>query len=140
MRSLLMLATVFALLVGYLETTMVKAPDSVQLKTVSSVIRTPVLVKPPQPAPVEAVIAVIARQENDVATPAKRPLNLKLPTIDQIKQRYSARFARKTQQNPMNLFRREDTQEISYSAELVYDAERGENITGGKVNIRIPLG
>jgi hypothetical protein len=116
---------------------MIKAPDGVQLKTISSVIRTPLPVQPPQQGPVEVVIA---RQENDVKPQAKQSLNLKLPLIDKIKQRYSAGFARKTQQNPMNLFRRGDTQEISYSAELVYDLEKGENITGGKVNIRIPLG
>lgn len=141
MRSLLILATVFALLVTYLESTMTRTPDSAHLVTTSSVIRTPLPVKPPQKILNKTSVAT---QKNEVTAPIqaslKSPLNLKLPLVDAIKRQYAAGLAGKTQRSLLNLFKKEIKQQISYSAELVYDAEKGENITGGKVNIRIPLG
>lgn len=66
-------------------------------------------------------------------------LDLTLPLLSAIKRRVSASFIGTTQSNLLNLFQRQARQQIRYSAELVYDAARGENITGGKFNIKIPL-
>jgi len=66
-------------------------------------------------------------------------LGLTLPLLSAIKRRVSASFIGTTQSNLLNLFQRQARQQIRYSAELVYDAARGENITGGKFNIKIPL-
>ena len=43
-------------------------------------------------------------------------------------------------QSPLsNLFKQRKAPKVSYRAELVYDAVKGEDITGGKINIRLPL-
>ncbi len=141
MRSLLILATVFVLLGAYLESTATRAPDNARLTAIAKVIRTPILAEPARVTPSEEAVATAANtlrasHQQTVAS----PLNLKLPLVDAIKRRYVAGFVGKTQRSLLNLFKKEERQEISYSAELVYDAERGENITGGKLNIRIPLG
>ena len=39
-----------------------------------------------------------------------------------------------------NLFKFSKKPSITYEAELVYDADKGKDITGGKVNITIPFG
>lgn len=39
----------------------------------------------------------------------------------------------------IDLFETRQREGISYEAELVFDRETGEDVTGGKVNIRIPL-
>ena len=143
MRSLFFLATVLVLLVGYLESTKITAPASVQLTTMTSVIRTPLQVQPPKTAAIDVVHATLPAQANDVAPipqSAKSSLNLKLPSENAVKWRNSTGLTANAQRRLMNLFKKEVGEQVSYSAELIYDAEKGENITGGKVNIRIPLG
>lgn len=143
MRSLFLLASVFVLLVGYLESTMITAPASVQLTTMTSVIRTPLRVQPPKTAAIDVNHATLPTQVNDVAPirqSAKSSLNLKLPSENAVKWRDSTGLAANAQRRLMNLFKKEVREQVSYSAELIYDAEKGENITGGRVNIRIPLG
>ena len=143
MRSLFFLATVLVLLVGYLESTKITAPASVQLTTMTSVIRTPLQVQPTKTAATHVVHATLPAQANDVAPipqSAKSSLNLKLPSENAVKWRDSTGLAANAQRRLMNLFKKEVREQVSYSAELIYDAEKGENITGGKVNIRIPLG
>ena len=143
MRSLFFLATVLVLLVGYLESTKITAPASVQLTTMTSVIRTPLQVQPTKTAATHVVHATLPAQANDVAPipqSAKSSLNLKLPSENAVKWRDSTGLTANAQRRLMNLFKKEVGEQVSYSAELIYDAEKGENITGGKVNIRIPLG
>ena len=143
MRSLFFLATVLVLLVGYLESTKITAPASVQLTTMTSVIRTPLQVQPTKTAATHVVHATLPAQANDVAPipqSAKSSLNLKLPSENAVKWRNSTGLTANAQRRLMNLFKKEVGEQVSYSAELIYDAEKGENITGGKVNIRIPLG
>ena len=143
MRSLFLLASVFVLLVGYLESTTITAPASVQLTTMTSVIRTPLRVQPPKTDAIDVNHATLPTQVNDVAPirqSAKSSLNLKLPSENAVKWRDSTGLAANAQRRLMNLFKKEVREQVSYSAELIYDAEKGENITGGKVNIRIPLG
>jgi len=143
MRSLFFLATVLVLLVGYLESTKITAPASVQLTKMTSVIRTPLQVQPTKTAATHVVHATLPAQANDVAPipqSAKSSLNLKLPSENAVKWRDSTGLTANAQRRLMNLFKKEVGEQVSYSAELIYDAEKGENITGGKVNIRIPLG
>lgn len=143
MRSLFFLATVLVLLVGCLESTKITAPASVQLTTMTSVIRTPLQVQPTKTAATHVVHATLPAQANDVAPipqSAKSSLNLKLPSENAVKWRNSTGLTANAQRRLMNLFKKEVGEQVSYSAELIYDAEKGENITGGKVNIRIPLG
>jgi len=109
----------------------------------TSVIRTPLQVQPTKTAATHVVHATLPAQANDVAPipqSAKSSLNLKLPSENAVKWRDSTGLTANAQRRLMNLFKKEVGEQVSYSAELIYDAEKGENITGGKVNIRIPLG
>ena len=123
MQSLLVLTAVFAMMASYLETTQPEQSSTPQL-TMAKIVRsqTPLQTE-------EKPLTVIA------ANHPKVPLNLKLPTVDSIEQYYF-----NSQTSVMKLFKADNSPEISYNAELVYDIEKGENITGGKVNVTIPFG
>lgn len=133
MQALVVLSTVFALLAGYLEWWAPShQPES--MAATHLVIRTaaPAVVTTPDALP----IPLVAKRSTE--TRSTKPLNLALPsTLD----------AEHTSLNQHNgngtlrdLFeRRTERERVTYNAELVFDRESGEDITGGKVNIKIPL-
>lgn len=67
--------------------------------------------------------------------PQRRVLDLSIPSIDDTT---DISFPSKRRANWLKKVNPKET--ISYNAELVFDAKEGSSITGGKVNIRIPLG
>ena len=125
MHSILVLTAVFAMMVTYLENNQPKQ-GVFQQPAIVKVIRSP------RNQPIIEQEAII------VASPAQKPpaaLNLTLPSLERLQQHYA-----KSKSSVMNLFKANDSPEITYNAELIYDAESGEDITGGKVNITIPFG
>lgn len=133
MRSILVLCVAFVTLVTYLET-MGRQSDIGETRSslVSRVIRTPSTPK------IEVKQTETASTVNkSMVASATAPLNLKLKltTFNKLRLHYND-----SKTSLKNLFKPVDKTEISYNAELVYDAEKGENITGGKVNIKIPFG
>lgn len=128
MRSLLVLSAVFAILVAYLESVGQPRQTAIQPLLSAKVIRTPSPAGEPQ--------QTIAKVTPPVAV-QRPPLNLqlKLPLLDSIQQRYTD-----SKSSVLDLFKRDKKPSITYNAELVFDAEKGEDITGGKINIKIPLG
>lgn len=125
MQSLLVLTAVIAILATYLESVTPGSHDRTLSPTVAKVIRSS------NPTSEPAPVASIARE----TSPSILPLNLRLPTLQDLQWRIQD--AQGT--NP-NLFQKTtEDEDISYSAELVFDAEKGEDITGGRLNIKIPL-
>ncbi|WP_101759852.1 hypothetical protein [Oceanicoccus sp. KOV_DT_Chl] len=120
MRSLLTLTAAFIALVLYLE--MMDKPAPQPIAAHSKIIRTA-----PKVAVKHEPVQVIADK--------KSPLNLRLPTFANLKTQYVD-----SKNSVLDLFKKEEKPSISYNAELVFDAEKGESITGGKVNITIPFG
>ncbi|ARN74634.1 hypothetical protein [Oceanicoccus sagamiensis] len=127
MRSLLTLTLAFALLVAYMETMAPETQAAMTAPTLAKVVRT-------SPTTVEIDFTATTK-------PAKsaRELNLNLPSLIDIEQSFSAPentgldiFAKAAKDNT-----KKDA--ISYNAELVFDAEKGEEVTGGKIHIKIPL-
>jgi hypothetical protein len=124
MRSLLILGLSFALLLAYMET-IVQPTDSniIQQKSFAKVVRdqaiSPTLHNPAKQPSHEKIRAI---------------LNLELPSTGGFQESFTqSKFAL------MNVFEQKSSNEITYNAELVFDADKGENITGGKIHIKIPL-
>ncbi len=93
--------------------------------------------RPDTAQPADATPAVATADSGQSPAPAPQtsgPLNLQVPSLETIQQSLDTGKSRL-----MDLFDRRNPNRISYDAELVYDAEKGEDITGGKVNIKIPL-
>ena len=130
MRSLLVLSAVFALLVTYLESMGQPRQTTIQPLLTAKVIRAPL--NSPQTIVQEQKAAVAA-----ALVTRQTPLNLtlKLPSLNIIQQRYID-----SKSTVLDLFKPSKKETITYNAELVFDAETGEDITGGKVNIKIPFG
>lgn len=124
MRSLLILGLSFALLVAYMETIVqpVQA-NTMQQQGFAKVVREPA--KSPIPKP---------QTEQTSHEKITAALNLKLPSVDDFQQHFS-----QSKFSLMNIFKQKSKDDISYNAELVFDAESGESITGGKIHIKIPL-
>ena len=140
MRSLLTLTFSFALLAAYLEWA---APAATQQQASSSrlsqIVRAQRAPAAQQVARVENngdVTSSAERQPIPIISKALRVLNLKLPTgaiTDSSALHIPAQLVLSSSEpNPAN--------KIRYNAELVYDLDKGEDITGGKVNIEIPFG
>lgn len=108
----------------------------------TQILRQPLAVKAAAVPREKDQTAVASAPETQAqATPSSiNSLNLKLPSLQTISSRYRASKPYQAQQTLFNLFRKRNEPEIRYSAELVYDLDKGEDITGGKVNIQIPLG
>lgn len=127
MQSLLVLTTVIALLATYLETVAPKQHSQALRTHAAKVIRSH-----PRTTELTTVRTTTTATEIDQSI---LPLNLRLPTLQDLQWRIQD-----SQQSSRNLFQKTSRDDdISYSAELVFDAEKGEDITGGKLNIKIPL-
>lgn len=134
MRSLLLLTLAFTLLVAYCETVLRPGTSHAYLAANHQIVRTTQpAIEPASPA--EPAVAVTI---NNPQTEPNLPLllNLDIPhspkpfKFNTLLPKRSALKLRKAAKKPT----------VSYNAELVYDIEKGENITGGKVNITIPFG
>lgn len=132
MQPIAVLSAVFALLVTYLEWVSPN-PQLANQPLVQAVVRDHVVAQ----VQTKAVTPTQPARTALVAKTAK-PLNLELPTsVEAIQQSLG-----EDQQQPLlnGLFEeRTASERVTYNAELVYDRETGEDITGGKVNIKIPL-
>jgi hypothetical protein len=137
MRSILVLTAVIALLATYLESTGRPGNNLVPKPFIAKVIRS----QNHQAARAvsgqahyikRTVHAVVHTTVSSIQTQA---LNLKLPYLMGIQGNYNSHKS-----TLLNLFNRKRSPEISLNAELVYDADKGEDITGGKVNVTIPFG
>lgn len=137
MRSLLTLTFSFALLTAYLEWVAPAAQQQANTSQLSQIVRA-------QSAPVEQTdtkhnsesLAKAPLKQRPIISKAFRVLNLSLPegaVTDNSAIHLPAQLVlESSQQNAAN--------KIRYNAELVYDLDKGEDITGGKVNIEIPFG
>lgn len=133
MQSLLVLTTVIALMATYLDTMEAKQPGLVLSPKAAKIIRTHAYSESATHAYAQTVTVETAITE-DIER-LILPLNLRLPTRQDLQWRIQS-----SQQSNPNLFQKTSRDDqITYSAELVFDADKGEDITGGKVNIKIPL-
>lgn len=138
MQPFIVLSTAFVFLVSFLEWHH-PAPQGPKPYTMTmAVVRDqPVAVEravapPANPASTTPQTREIAKTS---ATHKPRPLDLRLPA------------STKNEKSSLNignaafsdLFESRGNTGVSYDAELVYDRQTGEDITGGKVNIKIPL-
>lgn len=128
MRSLLVLSVCFALLAVYLEQTAPQAHAALASHQPAKVIRHLTEPQAAQVAVQPAVTIHKAEIRND------SPLNLTLPAIQGTDLSLDSRSS-----SMLNLFDYRGKEKVSYNAELVFDRETGEDITGGKVHIKIPL-
>ena len=127
MRALLVLCATFGLIGSYLEfnqpaETATVAPAPAQVVRDSA----------PVAATTAATVATTTRPEKQAK---HRPLNLQLP----VQQSSATQQIDSAQGSLSNLFDYQGKQKVSYNAELVFDRTKGEDITGGKVHIKIPL-
>ena len=128
MQSLILLAAVFTLMATYLEATTAEHSASPPISTARVVpAAMPALPTNLQP---QKISQSIAKAIN--AT----PLNLSIPSLNSAQQQYYSH----SKTLVIDLFKADESPKVSYHAELVYDLEKGENITGGKVNVTIPFG
>ena len=128
MRTLLVLCTAFGLLAAYFELNLPRTPLSTK-NTTARVIRDVPLQKDMQnPTRSASTTQIETSQEQ------RTPLNLQLPAVTSIQQVLQA-----GETSFKNLFKYQDNEKVTYNAELVYDRKTGEDITGGKLNIKIPL-
>jgi len=130
MRSILTLTFSFALITAYLEWIAPAANQQAGATQLSQIVRS-------QAAPItrnnSALAAAGGIGERPIVKKAIRALNLSLPSDNLL--------GSPELNQPSQLVLEEDTsKKIRYNAELVYDLEKGEDITGGKVNIEIPFG
>jgi hypothetical protein len=123
MRSLFLLACTFVLLVTYLESMRHDQPQAVQTLQPIKIIRTPPSTK--------------AVSGSSIAVPEQHTptLNLSLPPPTDIHQPYQ-----QAKTPLLELFKQPNQPGISYNAELIFDDDKGETITGGKIHIKIPFG
>ncbi len=142
MHSLLALTLSFGLLWGYLDWTCDDSQQvALQQSQLSRIIRTePVPDKPlPRNHPLGTdkprLAATLSEKASRVATVL---LNLKLEMITNIE--HSAADNHWQPAKSASFFKEPEAEPtVSYNAELVFDAKEGESITGGKVNIVIPI-
>lgn len=128
MHSIVLLTTAIALLGAYLQSTEVPL-DVAQQSIAAKVIRS---------TPIHSHTDTLAKTSPQRAMRASRatPLDLQLPNFRSLDQSYMpADSANSTRFKPQI-----KGPEVRLNAELVFDAEEGESITGGKVNIQIPFG
>lgn len=124
MRSLLILGLSFALLVAYMEAIVQPAQaNTVQQTGFAKVVREQAILPTPK-----------AQTEQTRREKITAALNLKLPSAGDFQEHFS-----QSKFSLVNVFEQKSTEDISYNAELVFDAEKGESITGGKIHIKIPL-
>ncbi len=129
MQAVMILTVAFALLTGYLEHTTSEAEAS-SSSVMASVVRiNQALPEVPVPVPEQQVYTF----QHTAVTPA---LDLSLP--------FNLREGPAYQRQPSSFInrinqRKTDREKVTYEAELVFDAHKGEDITGGKINIKIPL-
>lgn len=129
MRSLLVLTMAFALLITYFEQTSPQANALVASSQPARVIRDSI-----QSGELDRQEATEQVAKSDPAPKQKSPLNLDLPSLEATTHAMETRAS-----NLLDLFKHQTRQKVTYNAELVFDRETGEEITGGKVNIKIPL-
>lgn len=132
MQALVVLSTVLALLAGYLEW-WAPSPHTGSPAVAHVVIRST------QAAPSAAGTSTLRQQQSVAHTVTRidKPLNLALPATDDS----PASLILEAGGRSLNdLFEgRTERERVTYNAELVFDRETGEDITGGKLNIKIPL-
>lgn len=133
MRSLLIITAAFAFLAAYLEA-MSNHDLAAQTVPVSyKVIRTQT--QPIANVTTSNAVKSPSNQATTLQLDKVKPLNLSIPNQTSYLQHISEQ-----RRAAINWFKpRNSEAEITYNAELVFDSEKGEEITGGKVNIRIPL-
>ncbi|MGK0501154.1 MAG: hypothetical protein ACJAYG_002810 [Oceanicoccus sp.] len=83
-------------------------------------------------APLSPIQSVSYPQQQQ--RPLRPSLNLRIPDLVRFESHQL-----NNQASSFDLFNAKPKSSISYNAELVFDADKGESITGGKINIRIPL-
>ena len=138
MRSLLIISIAVVLFGGYIEWTAQQSRQQQAIATQHAVgvIQGRITRQPAKTDVVETVKPTVKKPTIAKVETKKRPLNLTIPlhheplSLTFPEQRQKLQWQKKSAQN----------KEISYNAELVFDAKEGSSITGGKVNIRIPFG
>jgi hypothetical protein len=131
MQTLITLGIAFSLLATYCESSVqAVASHSYSGKVVRSA---PLLPTSSDPQLIEQISSNIIETTEQVET--FQPLNLTVPAVKTFH-----RFYQPTKKSILKLAKRSAKPQITYNAELVYDLEKGEDITGGKVNIKIPFG
>ena len=137
MQSLLTLTFSFVLLSAYLEWVAPPAQQQATPTRLSQIVRTQTdpVIDLETPANHESYTQTI-HKPRPIIRKALRVLNLSLPIntlADAGALHMPAQLVlESSEQNPAT--------KIRYNAELVYDLDKGEDITGGKVNIEIPFG
>jgi hypothetical protein len=133
MHAIITLSIAFSVLVTYLENTVNPEQPVASLSSEPTVIRTAKIAEVNvEQAPKQVTHASEKAVE---MVRAITPLNLSIPFSQS---NDTLKFQRS--KPVIDLFNYSGKPEVTYNAELVYDAEKGEDITGGKINIRIPLG
>lgn len=147
MQPLFILGLAFTLLATYIESDLTSEETAVSQVYTAKVIRDEVHDKKPAsiitdiselPSASDLTVETIRARTNtspELVNNKKIDLNLTIPT-----QSRSELLLRNKNYSMPNLFKFSKKPTITYEAELVYDAEKGEDITGGKVNITIPFG
>lgn len=134
MQPLAVLSAVFALLVGYLEWATPAPGASTYQQPLQTVIRY-------TSAPTRTATTPSTAPARQTATQvaSSRPLILALPDIGESSG--DTLLTVPGNETPLSdLFEQKSARErVTYNAELVFDRETGEDVTGGKVNIKIPL-
>lgn len=134
MQPIAVLSAVFALLLSYLEW---MAPASYPTAQQGQVAR--VIVRDASTADRQQVaVATVKSSPQPIAEKILKPLNLALPASVEAVQ-LSQPNAQQTSILSGLFEERSANERVTYNAELVFDRETGEDITGGKVNIKIPL-
>ncbi len=135
MQSLIVLSIVFSLLAAYLEAMSQPQQASIQPLLTAKVIRTAPSSHTTKQINNDREHKLASAKANPTSLSAPLNLKLQLPLLKDIELQYN-----ESKSSMLNLFQQRHKEAITYNAELVFDAEKGENITGGKVNIKIPFG
>lgn len=131
MQPLIVLSTVFAMLASYLQW-IAPTPQAPSLQVSQAIVR--------DRAPVEQTVVkrATALPTPHMAQRSIKPLNLQLP--QSVETSLQSLVTEKQTNILKDLFEAPSARErVTYNAELVFDRQTGEDITGGKVNIKIPL-
>jgi hypothetical protein len=127
---------VFALIAGFIALGLYLEQQPSSVNAVASKIQQQPIQRAAEIAVATEKPALKAEQRpTQVAKRTAKSLNLELPhqVVDSAQLHFPS-------QHPWQNTGRSDRERIRYEAELVYDLEKGEDITGGKVSILIPFG
>ena len=133
MRLLLVLSTAFTSLAGYLEHTAPLANSRANQVEYHAAPLSVVRTTPPAPTKTQQIAAASAPRPASPIKPPVRQLNLQVPVEP------AHHMLDTSKPSTLDLFAPLNQGKVTYNAELVFDRETGEDVTGGKLNIRIPL-